>query len=150
LRTSKVVKEQDVIEARELVKGYAQFYARTLGVPVVFVDQTGALTGSVGGIWGRLMDPAVFGYPGITTIADSDGTAKAQIGQEEGIVVADVTLDPSRKHFSSPKTYDGWLHPGAPLIRKVILPLGVVQAKLSYSLSGERKRRAGQLSAASR
>jgi N-carbamoylputrescine amidase len=97
-----------------------------------------------------LMDPAVFGYPGRSTIADGDGTARAQMGPEEGVIVADVTIDPSQKHFSPPKTYNGWLHPGAPLMRKVILPLGIAQAKLSYSLSGERKRRARQLSSASR
>jgi N-carbamoylputrescine amidase len=140
------VTEKDVSEARDLVEGYAQFYARTLGVPVVFVDQTGPMVGSLGGIWGRLMDPAVFGYPGGSTIADSDGSARAQMGQEEGIIVADVTLDPTRKHYSPPKTYDGWLHPGAPLMRKVILPAGIAGAKISYALSVERKRRARQIS----
>jgi N-carbamoylputrescine amidase len=150
LRTSKIVTEADMHEATELVKGYAQFYARMLGVPVVFADQTGPLAGSVGGIWGKLMDPAVFGYPGFSTIADSDGTARAQMGEEEGIVVADVILDPSRKHFSPPKSYDGWLHPGAPLMRKVVLPAGIAGSKLSYALSGERKRRARQVSATSR
>jgi N-carbamoylputrescine amidase len=150
LRTSKMVTEKDVGEARELVKGYAEFYARTLGVPVVFADQTGPMAGSLGGIWGMLMDPAVFGYPGGSTIADGDGTARAQMGPEEGFIVADVTVDPARKHYSPPKTYDGWLHPGAPLMRKVILPLGIAQAKLSYSLSGERKRRARQVWSSSR
>lgn len=150
LRTSKVVKEPDVQEAQRLVKGYAQFYARTLGVPVVFADQTGPLPGRLGGIWSRLMDPAVFGYPGCSTIADGDGTAKAQMGPEEGVIVADVSLDSSRKHFTPPKSYDGWLHPGTPLMRKVILPMGIAQAKLSYSLSGERKRRARQVSSPAR
>ena len=60
-----------------LVKGYAQFYACMLGVPVVFADQTGPMAGSVGGIWGKLMDPAVFGYPGFSTIADGDGSKGA-------------------------------------------------------------------------
>jgi N-carbamoylputrescine amidase len=142
-----MVKGEDVRESRELMKGYAQFYAQTLGVPVVFADQTGPMAGSVGGIWGLLMDPAVFGYPGFSTIADSDGLARAQMGQEEGVIVADVTLDTARKHFTPPKTYDGWLHPGAPLMRKVVLPAGIACTKLSYALSGERKRRARQISA---
>jgi N-carbamoylputrescine amidase len=150
LRTSKLVKETDVSEAQELVKGYAQFYARTLGVPVVFADQTGPISGSMGGIWGRLLDPAVFGYPGGSTIADSDGTAKAQMGSEEGIIVADVVPDPSRKHYSSPKSYGGWLHPGDPLMRKIVLPAGIAGSKLRYALSGERKRRARQISSPSR
>ncbi len=149
LATSKLVKEADVREAGALVKGYAQFYARMLGVPVIFADQTGPLVGSLGGIWGHLMNPAVFGYPGCSTIADGNGSARAQMGREEGVIVADVTLDPSRKHYSPPQSYDGWLHPGAPLMRKVILPLGIVQAKLSYSISNERKRRARQISSSS-
>jgi N-carbamoylputrescine amidase len=146
MKTSKVVNEADVREARELVKGYAQYYARMLGVPVVFADQTGLMAGSVGGIWGLLMDPAVFGYPGCSTIADSDGSARAQMGPEEGVIAADVTLDPSRKHYSPPQSYDGWLHPGAPLMRKVILPLGIASSKISYALSRARKNRARMIS----
>jgi Predicted amidohydrolase len=150
LRTSKIVNETDVREARELVKGYAQFYARTLGIPVVFSDQTGPLAGNMGGFLGKLIDPAVFGYPGCSTIADSDGSVMAQMGAEEGFVVAEVSLDPSRKHYVPPKTYGEWLHPGSPLMRKVVLPAGIAYSKMSYSLSSERKHRARQVSSASR
>lgn len=150
LTVSKLVNEQDVRESQELVAGYAQFYARTLGVPVIFADQTGPLAGRLGGFMGRLLDPAVFGYAGCSTIADSDGSAGGQMGPEEGVIVADVTLDPSRKRFSTPKSYYGWLHPGEPLMRTVIMPLLIAEAKLGYSVSGERKRRARQITPLSR
>jgi N-carbamoylputrescine amidase len=150
LRTSKLVKDEDVREARELAKGYAQLFVSLLGVPAIFVNQVGPISRGWEGVWGRLLDPEVYGYAGSSTIADSDGQVKAQMGQEEGVIVADVLLDPSRKVRVKPPDYDGWLHPGAPLMRKVILPIGIAEAKLEYALSGERKRRARQVTSPDR
>jgi N-carbamoylputrescine amidase len=150
LRTSKLVKDEDVREARELAKGYAGLFASLLGVPVIFVNQVGPISSGWEGVWGRLLDPEVYGYAGFSTIADSDGQVKAQMGQEGGVIVADVLLDPSRKVRVKPPNYDGWLHPGAPLMRKVILPIGIAEARLEYALSGERKRKARQASSPAR
>jgi hypothetical protein len=36
-------------------------------------------------------------FPGLSTICDSDGEVRDSLGEGEGIVVADVTLDPTRK-----------------------------------------------------
>lgn len=150
MRVSKLIKERNVREAHERVSAFVPLYAGMLGVPVVFADQTGPLGGRLGGFLGLLFDPAAFGYMGLSAIADSDGYLRAQIGAEEGVIVADVTLDPSRKRFSAPKSYYGWLQPGNPLLRKAVMPLLIAKVKLSYSISGERKRRARQVSSQSR
>jgi hypothetical protein len=40
-------------------------------------------------------------YPGLSAIVDSDGTVRQSMDDQEGIGLADVTLDPSRKKSPS-------------------------------------------------
>jgi hypothetical protein len=92
-----------------------------------------------------MMDPAVFRLEGRSQIVDSDGTIKGELESEEGVIGADVTLDSSRKHWVEPKAYDGWLHPGVPLIRKVIIPLENNLGQLYYAFSPLRQRKAQEI-----
>ena len=41
------------------------------------------------------------GFPGLSVIADSDGTVLAEPGEEEGVIIADVHLDPYNKEKGS-------------------------------------------------
>jgi N-carbamoylputrescine amidase len=84
-------------------------------------------------------------FPGLSTICDSDGTVKAQMGDEEGIIVEEVSLDPSRKTGKLPQCYGRWAV-------KDRIPIMMPQAieafgKTWYTLSSERKRRARRFSA---
>jgi len=68
----------------------ASWYAKKLGVPVAMVNKVG-----------RSYKPApneINGYfPGRSAIVDSDGTVLQSMDDKEGIGIADITLDPSRK-----------------------------------------------------
>jgi N-carbamoylputrescine amidase len=142
-RTSKLIKEQDIVDAREKVKSWPLLYAKLLGVPVIFVNQEGPMEGGpMPGILGKLLTPENFKYAGLSAIVDSDMTVKARIGQVEGVAVADVMLDPARKLKGAIISYGGWLDKGEPLLRKVILPLDISRGKLSYRMSGDRKKKA--------
>ncbi len=61
----------------------AQRYAQLLGVPAVMANKCGP--------WKEDR------FGGRSTIADSDGTVKAQLRYQEGVIVEDVTLDPLLK-----------------------------------------------------
>ena len=61
---------------------------------------------------------------------------------EEGVIVADVTLDPARKHFSEPENYGGWLLPGTAISRKVIIPFDVNFGQVWYTLNPLRRKKA--------
>lgn len=61
----------------------AERYALLLGVPAVMVNKCGP--------WKE------YRFGGRSTIADADGSVKAQLRYQEGVIVADVTLDPSSK-----------------------------------------------------
>nr|WP_269446012.1 carbon-nitrogen hydrolase family protein [Methanocella paludicola] len=142
-RTSKLISEQDIKEQNDNAHEYALLFSMILGIPVVFVNQAGPIEGGRWpGILGRVLTPEYFRYPGLSAIVDSDKSIKAQTGHDEGIIVADVTMDPARKHKAEIPDYGGWLHPGAFPMRKIVMPLEIYRGKISYKLSGERKRKA--------
>jgi N-carbamoylputrescine amidase len=68
----------------------ASWYAKKLGIPVAMVNKVG-----------RSYKPPpneINGFfPGLSAIVDSDGTVRVSMDDKEGIGIADVTLDPSRK-----------------------------------------------------
>jgi N-carbamoylputrescine amidase len=141
---------QNPLCSREYVEFYdnmvgecAQRSARLLGVPAIMVNKCGP--------WQTLL-PGPFtaqdsSFPGLSAIADSDGTVKAQLGDKEGIIVEDVTLDPSRKTHTPPQCRGRWAIK-VPWQTKVFRAVEAFGA-LSYSFSSERKKRAREIASAS-
>jgi N-carbamoylputrescine amidase len=121
-------------------------YARSLGVPVVFVNQVGPLL-PIGGILGRLMDPRVWRLRGQSRVVDSDGTELGKLGDEEGVLVATAAMGRGREHWAEPPSHAGWLQPGAAVARRIFIPLDILTGTLSYRLSRERRRKAGAIAA---
>ena len=72
----------------------ASWYAKKVGIPVAMVNKVG-----------RSYKPPpneIKGfYPGLSAIVDSDGTVRRSMDDKEGVGIADVTLDPSRKKNAS-------------------------------------------------
>jgi N-carbamoylputrescine amidase len=141
VRTTRLVSERDIREQREKPQQLAALYARCLGVPVAFVNGIGRMA-PLAGLLGRVMPPDVFYLEGRSRIIDSDGTLKAALGDEAGVITADVTLDRSRKRSIKPPSYAGWLHPGSAIARNVIIPLDIAFGVLSYRLDPRRRRKA--------
>ena len=44
-------------------------------------------------------------FPGLSSIVDYDGTVKAELADEEGVIVADVHLEHNAERKSKPKRY---------------------------------------------
>jgi N-carbamoylputrescine amidase len=125
------------------LENLARFYAGMLGIPAVLINKCGP--------WHSPLPLLPFltqesSFPGFTAIADSDGSVKAQLAQDEGVLVEDVTLDPARKTSTPPTGHGRWS-------RKV--PWAMNQFRLfeaigglSYRFNSERKRRAREISSA--
>jgi len=80
---------------REQLTEAPELYAHGFGVPVVLVNKARTKT--------RTPLPRVpfvrmpMAFPGLSTIADSDGRIVARLSSAEGIAIGDVVLDPARK-----------------------------------------------------
>jgi N-carbamoylputrescine amidase len=140
-RPGGLVSAADVASSERRIADLPALYARALGVPVVFVNQTGPLL-PIGGILGRLIDPAIWALRGQSRIIDSDGTLLGQLDDTEGMLTRDVTLDPDRRHYDPQPGHGGWLQPGPWAERHVIIPFDIAGGKLSYALSRQRRRKA--------
>lgn len=138
------VSEADLFEQREKPRQLAPLYNRLLGVPAIFVNQVGPLP-RMSGILGKFMNPAVFRLDGYSRIVDSDGQLLGELESQEGVLIADVHLNPTRKRACRPKSYGGWLHPGSTILRKVIIPLDETLGRLSYQLSVTRRAKAREI-----
>lgn len=90
-----------------MLKGSTAFYAQALGVPVVMANRCGPLVTPLPGGF-PAQDTR---FPGLSAIADSDGTLKIQLGADEGVICAAVRLDPARKAKQPPKAYGRWALP---------------------------------------
>ncbi len=130
---------QMVFSLREL----AACHARLLGVPAIMCNKSGPFRTGYPGIPFYQSNSS---FPGLSTIADSDGSIKAQLGDEEGIIVKEVTFDPDRKIQKPPRRYGRWALKG-PWFRGSVIVVETV-GRLWYTLSLERKRKARLVSSA--
>ena len=149
-----LVSQKDIETTGDKLKGTAQLYTRLLGVPAIFVNAVGEITGPRwAGLLGRIYTPEQFRLFGLSNVIDLDGTVKAQMdNQSEGFVVADVTLDPSRKICQAPASYGsyggGWIDPGTGgnLARDLLCYVESFFGRMTYSLSAERRQQARAVS----
>jgi len=104
----KPMKAGDIELFDGMIKRCAPYHVRTLGVPVAFSNQVGAISTELPGGFGEFNSS----FPGYSQIVDSDGVVKARMKAEEGVIVAEVVLSPERKRSKRPHCYGGmWAFP---------------------------------------
>lgn len=130
-----------VEEYNRRLKELAPYYARMLGVPVVMVNKCGPWTSPIPGLPFLTQRSS---FPGYTCIAESDGSVLAQLGDEEGVVVEEVRLDPARRKTEIPPARGRWAFPVPWAMNQ--FRLIETTGKVYYALSRERRRRARCLS----
>ncbi|MFZ5595171.1 MAG: carbon-nitrogen hydrolase family protein [Pseudomonadota bacterium] len=124
--------ENMIINGRSII-------ARALGVPVITANRTGPLETELPGGLPYLKSS----FPGLSSITDSDGTVLAELGEEEEVIVADVTLGTPRPE-NSPRRYGRmWAMP-VPWYA-FIWPLTQKMGERSYKNSAHRKERAKEM-----
>ena len=130
------IRKKDCIVYDDMLRGLAAHHARTLGVPVVMANKCGPLVTAMP----MLLPAQDTSFPGLSTIADADGSVIAQLGSEEGIIVGEVHLDPAQKTGSTPKSYGRWALP-VPWF-SFSFPLAAYFCTSAYARSKERPKRA--------
>jgi N-carbamoylputrescine amidase len=139
--TSPLYPQKSVDQSNRNLKNLTVYYAGLLGIPTVMTNKWGPWESPTPGM------PFLYQrsyFVGFTSIADSDGRLLSQLGNEEGVLVEDVVLDPGRKKGAAPNCQGQWSQPEP--IHKNIFLLIEAMGRLSYRLSRERRRRAREIS----
>lgn len=133
--------EKGVLEYNENLRNLAAYYARMFGVPVVLSNKCGRWKTTFMNLPLLVQDSS---FPGCSTIADSDGTKKAQLGDQEGVIVEEVLLNPALKTQSPPTCHGRWTmdEPWSKNLFVIVEAIGSTW----YRFSGDRKRRAKRIS----
>jgi N-carbamoylputrescine amidase len=133
---------------KEKEVGYFQMitsiYATLLGVPIVLANKCGLWESPIPGL--QFVKQTGGSFPGLSNIVDSDGTVKAILGDEEGVIVTDVTIDPALKKHPVVPHYGRYIHPGYRHPQRAIIRLIESMGRLSYEFSTRRKNKARAVS----
>ena len=134
---------------KDTIATVATYYAKNLGIPAICSDKSGKFNSPVPHVpilseVANLKEQTTH-FCGFSTIADSDGSLKAQLGIEEGIIVADVIMDPALKKKSMPKTYGKWAIPNMTSLFKLLFLFEAAYAS-QYRSSKKRKLKAKAIS----
>lgn len=130
------IRKRDAVAFDSMLQRLAAHHARALGVPTVMANKCGPLVTAMPE-WLPAQDTR---FPGLSTIADSDGVVKSQLGGEQGIAVADVVLDPARKVAATPQRHGRWALP-VPWY-SFSFPLAAFLGARAYARSSDRAARA--------
>jgi len=127
----------DIKRFNNLLINSREVFAKTLGVPVVMADRVGTLDTDLPGKLPHLKSR----FPGLSSIVDYDGMVIAELGGEEGVIVADVHIGHSANRKSKPKRYGKiW---GVPVPwYAFIWPMSQKWGEKSYAANTRRKERA--------
>lgn len=128
---------------RQMLREVAPLYAETFGIPAVMVNK--AEDGDTPSPIPVLPFVRVsMRFPGLSTICDADGAVLDQLGDEEGIVVADVTLDPDKRKQPERLPTGYWSHPprSFPFLSAAAFRALEVLGKAAYAVRRSRARAA--------
>lgn len=120
--SGKYVQPDDITDSKHNVDTLGSIYASGFGVPVIFINSVGEVP-PMRGILGKFMSPDYFRLQGGSAVFQPDGTAMRIEGSNEQVITSEIELGHKKMMSDKPAIYQGWLHPGSWLSRKVIIPL---------------------------
>ena len=139
-KITKSIDKETYKKQHKLMKELPLLYAKSLSVPVIFVNQIGSIK-RMPGIFGKLMTPENFKLEGSSRIVDYDGNVKGELQDKEGVIIAEVTLNSEKKYYKKPRSYGENLFPGSAFGRKIIIPLDVFIGQAYYFFSTKRRKK---------
>jgi N-carbamoylputrescine amidase len=126
--------------ARKMLRGVAGFYAGAFGVPTVMVNKAAGEDSWSPVPWVPLVRLR-FHFVGQSTISDADGNVCDQLDEQEGVVFAEVTLDPRRERRPPRLPCGYWSRPPRLFPRTSAALLRVLEwmGKAAYTVSRSRR-----------
>lgn len=136
----KPIRPGDVELFDRMVERITPRFAKVLGVPVVMANRTGRIQTKLPGEHGEFDSS----FPGLSQIVDSDASVRAKMGEEEGVIVAEVRLDPERKRNARPRCFGKmWALP-VPWYA-YIWPLTQIEGEKAYAENERRREHASKI-----
>lgn len=134
---NKWVGSADTQEYETAIQSTASEMARLLGVPAVMANKVG--TWRLRSRWPFPDEDSCFS--GRSSIADARGCVLARLGgEEEGVIVCELELDPKAKSERLPSIRGKWIRRPPKLFRFFVLPETI--GRLRYAMSRKRRRAA--------
>jgi N-carbamoylputrescine amidase len=123
----------------DAIRDVPELFAADLGVPTVMSNKVGE--------W-RTSSPKPFPaqdsyFPGLSAIVDAKGQVISRLGDQEGVIVADVQIDASQKKAALPLK-GKYARPVPRSFR--LFTISEIAGKISYFLSPSRRRMARRIS----
>ncbi len=125
----------------DMIKKSRAIFAKTLGVPVVMADRVGVLDTDLPGRLPHIKSS----FAGFSSIVDYDGTIKAKLGDEEGVIVADVQVGHCEERKSEPRRFGKMWGIPVPWYA-FIWPMSQRWGEKSYAANARRKEKALSIS----
>lgn len=91
----------DVRRFEEMLKLGRGLYSDVLGIPAIVANRAGPLETELPGMLPYLKSS----FPGLSSITDADGKVLAELGDEEGVIVSEIELNPIKKKSVTPICY---------------------------------------------
>jgi len=91
----------DVRRFEEMLKLGRNLYGDVLGVPNVVANRSGLLETELPGRLPYLKNS----FPGLSSIVDAKGQVLAELGDDEGVIVAEIELNPGHKKKTKPERH---------------------------------------------
>ena len=143
-KTGKLINEETIKQSNDDMKSFPGLVSRLLGVPVVFVNQVAKMGGEMKGIFGKFMSNKYFSIQGYSRIVDHQGNIISEVNGTESIMYGIVALKQKGKINLVPD-FDGFIHPGPKLLRKLIFPLDIFLGEQLYRGKIRSLRKAGKI-----
>ena len=101
------IRPKDCAAYDRMLQGLAAHHAQALGVPTIMANKCGPLvTDMPAG-----MPAQNTSFPGLSTVAAANGQIVSQLGNADGIAMAEVEIDPARKTTNPPLPNGRWALP---------------------------------------
>ncbi|MDX1811331.1 MAG: carbon-nitrogen hydrolase family protein [Gammaproteobacteria bacterium] len=136
---NKPLTAEDIKQYNDAVRHYAENVSKSLGVPAVMANKVGPW--HTRSPWPFPLENSSF--PGCSCISDGTGKVLANLEAQEGVIVAEVTLDLSTRPEKPPDFYGKWAIKPPDMFKLFVI--SETLGKLSYFLSRKRRRIARQI-----
>ncbi|HVP21481.1 MAG TPA: carbon-nitrogen hydrolase family protein [Anaerolineaceae bacterium] len=139
------IKAKEIPEARTSMGNMAPNFAQRIGLPTAFINPVGPRGPEKwDGLFGAVISSDAWRMGGLSTIANPDGEILGQLGElEEGVIVASVTLDETRKvktRLVGHGSYGGGFVTPHPAVFECICYVDAFFGRMAYRLRPERRK----------